>query len=101
MSATGRPKTSKDGDTPHLSYEPRKPVALGVMIKNGVEAITGIMAYADFMGTAEEQAAQKYCGMESHMPDRSRIPKATCEVLRQVEGAGTMTTSPPRCPTTK
>ena len=30
------------GGLPHISFEPRKPVELGMFIKYGVEAVTGI-----------------------------------------------------------
>jgi hypothetical protein len=38
-----RPKTSKLGGLPNYTYEPRKPVTLGAMFRNGVECILGIL----------------------------------------------------------
>lgn len=84
-----RPKTSKTGGLPSITYEKRKPsVDLGTMIRDCVEQNTGILVYQDFCGSPEVQAGKKYFGMESHMPDRSIISKNQAEVLRQIEGAG-------------
>ena len=48
-----RPKTSKLGGLPNTSFEPRKPVPLGTMFKNGVECISGIFAFQDVVMGAE------------------------------------------------
>ena len=37
-----RPKTSATGGLPNDTFEPRKPKPLGTMLKNGVEATTGV-----------------------------------------------------------
>ena len=42
-----RPKTTKTGGLPNITYEPQKPKPLGTMFKNGVEAVTGIVVYQD------------------------------------------------------
>ncbi|CAB9515559.1 unknown protein [Seminavis robusta] len=85
-----RPKSTKTGGLPNLTYEPRKPVPLGTMLRNGVECITGCIAmnaerqnfkkylYAD----KEEQIRQK-----SSLPGKPDMPAHTAEVLRQVEDA--------------
>ena len=82
------PKTSKLGGLPNYTYEPRKPVPLGTMFRNGVEAVTGIIMHQDIVQLPELQARKKYHGEPSHMPDNSGIPAHTAEVLHQVEGAG-------------
>ena len=43
------PKTSKTRDLPNLSHEPRKPVSLGTMLRNGVEGKAGIFAFHDIV----------------------------------------------------
>ena len=82
-----RPKTSKLGGLPNITYEPRKPVPLGTMFKNGAECITGIIAFQDVVMGAEVQQRKKYFGDNSVVPGQQTIPSHTAEVLRQVEGA--------------
>jgi hypothetical protein len=91
-----RPKTSKFGGLPNLTFEPRKPVPLGTQFKNGVECISGILAFQDPVIAPEKQKEKGffYSEMESHTPEktslplREDIPAHTAEVLRQVSGAG-------------
>ena len=45
------PKTTKLGGLPNISFEPRKPVSLGTLFRNGVEAITKIIRYQDIQVT--------------------------------------------------
>jgi hypothetical protein len=40
-----RPKTSKLGGLPNYTFEPRKPIPLGTMFRNGVECITGLLPF--------------------------------------------------------
>ena len=47
-----RPKTCKTGGLPNNTFEPRKPVQLGVQLKNAVECLAGLMAYQDVVGAA-------------------------------------------------
>ena len=82
-----RPKTSKLGGLPNITFEPRKPVPLGTMFKNGAECITGIIAFQDIVMGAEVQQRKKYFGENSVVPGQQTIPSHTAEVLRQVEGA--------------
>ena len=42
-----RPKTTKTGGLPNITHEPRKPVSLGTMLRNGAEGKTGILAFDD------------------------------------------------------
>lgn len=82
-----RPKTSKFGGLPNITYEQRKPKPLGTMLKNGVEATTGIMVYQDVVQQKEVQQAKKYNGDESSLPLGEPILQHVGEVLRQCEGA--------------
>ena len=41
LKSAWRPKMTKTGGLPNITYEPRKPKSLGTMFKNGVEAVTG------------------------------------------------------------
>jgi hypothetical protein len=86
-----RPKTSKLGGLPNYTFEPRKPIPLGTMFRNGVECITGILAFQDPVQLPEQQAKKKYNAEPSSLPDGTRIGAHTAEVLRQVEGAGVPT----------
>ena len=82
-----RPKTSKLGGLPNISFEPRKPVPLGTMFKNGVECISGVFAYQDVVMGAEVQQRKSYFGDNSIVPGQQTIPSHTAEVMRQVDGA--------------
>ena len=82
-----RPKTTPTGGLPNITFEPRKPVDLGTMIKNCCECITGMMVYHDMVAGAQQQGAKKYCDMPSHLPRGELIQKHVAEVLRQAEGA--------------
>ena len=42
-----RPKTTKTGGLPNITHEPRKPVSLGTMLRNGAEGKTVILAFDD------------------------------------------------------
>ncbi|KAL7525905.1 hypothetical protein ACHAXR_002386, partial [Thalassiosira sp. AJA248-18] len=88
-----RPKTSKTGGLPNLTHEPRKPVDLGTMLKDGAEGKTGIFAYHDIVQDLNNQRRKKYLvGDEdetrSHMPKGEDILQHVAECLRQCEGAG-------------
>ena len=82
-----RPKTSKLGGLPNYTFEPRKPVPLGTMFRNGVECVSGILVFQDIVQNPEAQSAKDYFGEESALPDKSDITAHTAEVLRLVEGA--------------
>jgi hypothetical protein len=80
------PKTSKKGGLPHISHEPRKPVSLGTLIRNSAETTTGAIIFEDPVMQPELQFQKTYSQDVSHMPDKQRVPAATAEVLRQVDG---------------
>lgn len=86
-----RPKTSKTGGLQNISHEPRKPVDLGTMIKNGAECITGIMAFNDIVQGPVQQREKKYLSEETktktHMPNGEDMYCHIAECLRQAEGA--------------
>jgi hypothetical protein len=82
-----RPKTSKFGGLPRLQFEPRKPVSLGTMFRNGVECITGILVFQDIVEGAESQHRKEFHGDDSSMPNGCKILTHTAEVMRQVKGA--------------
>ena len=50
-----RPKTSKFGGLPNLTYKPRKPVPLGTQFKNAVECLSGCFVYQDVVQPAKLQ----------------------------------------------
>ena len=82
-----RPKTSKLGGLPNYTFEPRKPVPLGTMFRNGVECRSGCIVFQDIVQNPEHQHTKKYQDEPSSLPDGSTIKAHTAEVLRQVEGA--------------
>lgn len=90
-----RPKTSKLGGLPNMTYEPRKPVPLGTQLKNGVECLSGVLAFQDIVMAPEIQRQKGYLVEDdqvtpekSHLPTEDDIQAHVAEVLRQVEGAG-------------
>ena len=82
------PKTSKLGGLTNYTFEPRKPVTLGTMFRNGVECRTGCIVFLDVVMNPEFQHTKKYQDETSIMTDKPPIKTHTVEVLRQVEGAG-------------
>jgi hypothetical protein len=76
-----RPKTSKLGGLPNYTFEPRKPISLGSMFRNGAECTTGLFAYQDPVQLPEHQAKKKYHGEPSSLPDSRNIGAHTAEVL--------------------
>jgi len=83
-----RPKTSKLGGLPNFTMEPRKPVPIGTMFRNGVECITGIFMYQDVVMAPDHQLEKKYAKAVSSLPRKPQLSTHTAEVLRQVENAG-------------
>ncbi|KAG7344553.1 hypothetical protein IV203_032274 [Nitzschia inconspicua] len=49
------PKTSKRGGLPKITFEPRKPVPLGTMLRNSLDCVTGILVHQDIAMDAEVQ----------------------------------------------
>jgi hypothetical protein len=82
-----RPKTTKLGGIPNITYEPRKPKPLGTMFRSGVECISGVLVAQDVFQLPEHQSAKSFNVERSHMPDNSDITAHTAEVLRLVESA--------------
>ena len=81
------PKTSVLGGLPNITFEPRKPVNLGTMIKNGCECRTGMMVHHDIVKGSVQQGSKKFTGEQSHLPKQEPILSHVGEVLRQAEGA--------------
>jgi hypothetical protein len=82
-----RPKTTMTGGLPKLTWEPRKPVPLGTIFRNGVEASTGILVYQSVVQQTEVMNQLLYYAERSSLPNGVEIGAHTAEVLRQVEGA--------------
>jgi hypothetical protein len=81
-----RPKTSKYGGLPNYTLEPRKPVPLGTMFRNGVDATHGILAYQDVVQFSEIQKQKDYRDEKSHLPNGVEINAHCAETLHQAEG---------------
>jgi hypothetical protein len=82
-----RPKTSKLGGLPNISYEPRKPVPLGTMFWNGADCMSGVLVFQDVVQSPEVQSRKSYFNEQSHLPGFPPITAHAAEVLRQVDGA--------------
>jgi len=79
--------TTKLGGLPNYTFEPRKPIPLGTMFRNGVECVSGILAVQDIVQNPEQQSKKRYFVQLSSMPNASDISAHTAKVLRLVEGA--------------
>ena len=82
-----RPKTTKTGGMPNITFEPRKPVPIGTLIRNAAEAYTGVLIFQDVQMQSELQYAKRYSQDSSNMPDKAPLSPSTAEVLRQVNGS--------------
>jgi len=82
-----RPRSTKLGGFPNITYEPRKPKPLGTVFKNGVECISGVLVAQDVIQLPEQQSAKSYNWLTSVLPDKSDITAHTAEVLQLVERA--------------
>jgi hypothetical protein len=80
-------KTSKLGGLPNYTYEIRKPVPLGTMVRNSVECISDVLVFQDVVELPEVQSRKLYCGNKSHLPGNVQFEAHTAEYLRQVTGA--------------
>ena len=87
-----RPKTSATGGLPNITYEPRKPVDLGAMVRNAVEGVTGIMAFQDPVADLTSQRLKAYMQTDNvlHLPGGGVLPVHVAETLRQAEGGNIM-----------
>ena len=85
-----RPKTSPYGDFPNITFEPWKPCNLGAMVRNGLDAITGMFAFRDLVEDITSQRLKKFMQTDNmmHTPGGGDLPGATAEVLWQVKGSG-------------
>jgi hypothetical protein len=82
-----RPKTSKLGGLPNITFEPRKPVPLGTMFCNGADCMSGVLVFQDVVQAPEIQSKKPYFNKASHLPGNPPITAHAAEVLHQVEGA--------------
>jgi hypothetical protein len=63
-----KPKNSKTGGMPNLTFEPRKPVDLGTMFRNSAECHTGIFVHIDPVMCPERQDLKKHATTPNHLP---------------------------------
>jgi hypothetical protein len=79
-----RPKNSKSGGLPNISFEPRKPVPLGTMLRDAAECVTGIMMYVDPVLCPERQNFKEFHDEENIVPQvqGSSVPNgvSTCSM---------------------
>jgi hypothetical protein len=94
-----RPKTSKLGGLPNITFEPRKPIPLGTMMRNSAECLAGCIVYQDVVQAPELQQKKDffYSDFDGRIPEITSLPGSgkqvemsahTAEVLRLVKGAG-------------
>jgi hypothetical protein len=79
-----RPKTSKLGGLPNITFEPRKPTPLVTMFRNGAECFSGVLVFQDAVQAPEVQSRKPFFNEASHLPGYSPITAHAAEVLRQV-----------------
>ena len=79
-----RPKTLPYGGLPNITFEPRKPVDLGSMVQNGLDAITWIFVFRDPVEDVTRQRLKEFMQRDNtmHTPGGGDLPVATAEVLR-------------------
>ena len=85
-----RPKTSPFGGFPNITFEPRKPCELGAMVRNALDAITGIFLFRDPVEDLTSQRLKEFMQSNNdlHTPGGGDMPVHVAEVLRQVKGSG-------------
>ena len=81
------PHTSQFGRLQNLSWEPRKPVSLGTMFRNGVECVIGIVIHQDVVQPPEVEAKKEFYGSISRFPTKQEIGATTATVMHQIKGA--------------
>jgi len=75
-----RPKTSKLGGLPNITFEPRKPTPLGTMFRNGAECFSGILVFQDAVQAPEVQSRKEFYNEPSHLPGNPPITAHAAEV---------------------
>jgi hypothetical protein len=70
--------------------EPRKPMTLGTMFRNGVDATNGILAYQDVVQFSEIQKQKEHHAEKYHLPNVVDINAHCAETMRQAERANTV-----------
>lgn len=85
----GDPRHPKQGagGPPNITFEPRKPKNLGIMIQNSAECVTGMIVNHDIVQGQAEQARKKYVDAKSSLPKGERIQAHVAEVLRQAKSS--------------
>ena len=75
------PKTSPCDGYPNITYKPRKPCEIGVMIRNTIECITGMFAFQDPVEDIMSQRLKEHMQEDSdlHLP----VGGATCRFIRR------------------
>ena len=79
------PDESMSGWLPNVPFEPRRPVSLGTILRNGARGMMGSLVYKDVVKNNERQGRKVCMNEESALPDGFRVNTHAAEVLRQVE----------------
>jgi hypothetical protein len=81
------PETMMMAGIHKLTWEPRKHVPLGTILRNGVEGITAILVCQILVQHADVMKKLEFYGEQLSLPNGAEIGAHTAEVLCQVEGA--------------
>jgi hypothetical protein len=80
-----RPKSSKTGGLPNITFEPRKPKSLGTMLRNGADPTSGVILFHLIVKSPDFMSQLKYFNELSSLPDGAKIGCSTSECLREAE----------------
>lgn len=81
------PNNTTTGGLPNITYEPRKPLPLGTMVKNSVCTVTGVQVFKNIVMSPEIMRERGYVGKPSQLPNKEAISAATAETLLQIKGS--------------
>lgn len=82
-----RPKTTKEGGLPNITFEPRKPIELGTMIRNSAECTSGVTRAHEVVENSCKMSEKDYVGIPSSFYG-GLVPSHTSVVLRLAEKSG-------------
>jgi hypothetical protein len=63
-----KPKTTKRGGLPNITFKPRKPVNLGTMFRNSAECHSGMFMYIDPVMCPERQDLKQHATVPNPLP---------------------------------
>lgn len=82
-----RPKATKTGGLPNITFEPRKPESIGTMLRNCAEVHSGVLVNHQVMKDPMLMHQLQFFDQPSSLPDGAKINDTTAECLRQARAA--------------